>query len=93
MESLMIWDLKKLAANSAIIILVNVKIVFFSIVNIVLNINKMEGDFMEYRRFKIINESQKQAFEELVAEKEISREDLILILTTVSLNQETSDSE
>ena len=27
---------------------------------------------MEYRRFKIINESQKQAFEELVAEKEIS---------------------
>lgn len=48
---------------------------------------------MEYRRFKIINESQKQAFEELVAKKEISREDLMLILTTVSLNQETSDSE
>ena len=48
---------------------------------------------MEYRRFKIINEQQKQAFEELVAEKEISREDLVLILTTVSLNQETSDSE
>ena len=48
---------------------------------------------MEYRRFKIINEQQKQAFEELVAEKEISREDLMLILTTVSLNQETSDSE
>lgn len=48
---------------------------------------------MEYRRFKIINESQKQVFEELVAEKEISREDLMLILTTVSLNQETSDSE
>lgn len=48
---------------------------------------------MEYRRFKIINESQKQEFEELVAEKEISREDLMLILTTVSLNQETSDSE
>lgn len=43
---------------------------------------------MEYRRFKIINESQKQAFEELVAEKEISREDLMLILTTVSLNDD-----
>lgn len=42
---------------------------------------------MEYRRFKIINESQKQAFEELVAEKEISREDLLLILTTVTLNK------
>lgn len=43
---------------------------------------------MEYRRFKIINESQKQAFEELVAENEISREDLMLILTTVSLNDD-----
>ena len=48
---------------------------------------------MEYRRFKIINEQQKQEFEKLVAEKNISRKDLMLILTTVSLNQETSDSE
>lgn len=42
---------------------------------------------MEYRRFKIINEQQKQEFEKLVAEKNISREDLMLILTTVTLNK------
>ena len=43
---------------------------------------------MEYRRFKIINEQQKQEFEKLVAEKNISREDLMSILTTVSLNDD-----
>lgn len=44
---------------------------------------------MEYRRFKIINEQQKQEFEKLVAEKNISREDLMLILTAVSLNDDS----
>ena len=46
-----------------------------------------------YRRFKIINEQKKEDFERLVTDKNLSREDLMLILTTVSLNQETSDSE
>ena len=41
---------------------------------------------MDYRRFKIINEQQKEAFESLVADKNLSREDLLLILTTVTLN-------
>ena len=42
---------------------------------------------MDYRRFKIINEQQKEAFENLVADKNLSREDLLLILTTVTLNK------
>ena len=42
---------------------------------------------MDYRRFKIINEQQKEAFETLVADKNLSREDLLLILTTVTLNK------
>ncbi len=41
----------------------------------------------DYRRFKIINEQQKEAFENLVADKNLSREDLLLILTTVTLNK------
>ena len=44
---------------------------------------------MDYRRFKIINEQQKEAFETLVADKNLSREDLLLILTTVTLNYDT----
>ena len=43
----------------------------------------------DYRRFKIINEQQKEAFESLVTDKNISREDLHLILKTVTLNYET----
>ena len=42
---------------------------------------------MDYRRFKIINEQQKEAFENLVADKNLNREDLLLILTTVTLNK------
>ena len=41
----------------------------------------------DYRRFKIINEQQKEAFESLVTDKNLSREDLLLILTTVTLNK------
>jgi hypothetical protein len=44
---------------------------------------------MDYRRFKIINEQQKEAFESLVTDKNLSREDLLLILTTVTLNYDT----
>ena len=42
---------------------------------------------MDYRRFKIINEQQKEAFESLVTDKNLSREDLLLILTTVTVNK------
>lgn len=42
----------------------------------------------EYRRFTIIDDEQKEAFENLVANKNLSREDLILILSTVKLNQD-----
>lgn len=40
-----------------------------------------------YRRFKIINEQKKEDFERLVADKNLNREDLLLILTTVTLNK------
>lgn len=43
---------------------------------------------VEYRRFKIINDESKEAFESLVADKNLSREDLILILSTVELNRD-----
>jgi len=42
----------------------------------------------EYRRFKIINAKKQEAFESLVADKSLSREDLILILSTVELNRD-----
>jgi len=44
---------------------------------------------MDYRRFKVVNEQQKEALENLVADKNLSREDLLLILTTVTLNYDT----
>lgn len=43
---------------------------------------------VEYRRFKIINDESKETFESLVADKNLSREDLILILSTVELNRD-----
>lgn len=42
----------------------------------------------EYRRFKIVNDENKEAFESLVADKNLSREDLMLILSTVEINQD-----
>lgn len=45
-------------------------------------------DKPEYRRFTIIDDEQKEVFENLVENKNLSREDLILILSTVKLNQD-----
>lgn len=42
----------------------------------------------EYRHFKIINDENKEAFESLVTDKNLSREDLILILSTIEINRD-----
>lgn len=46
---------------------------------------------MELRRFRHITDDQKkiERFNELVRSKNLSREDLILILTTIGLNYDT----
>ncbi len=42
----------------------------------------------EYRRFVIIDETQKEAFENLVADKNLNRDDLILILSTIDFKHD-----
>lgn len=46
-----------------------------------------EKDFI-LRRFKLINEENKDKLLTLIEEKSLSREDLILILSSISLNQD-----
>ena len=43
---------------------------------------------MEFRRFKIKNEPTRERLESLIEEKDLSREDLILILSAIEINQE-----
>ena len=53
---------------------------------------KTAETFGESRRFEMItkDESQRSRFVDLIIEKEISREDLILILSTIRLNPSIS---
>ena len=47
---------------------------------------------MEWRRFEIINEENRNALEDMLKRKNISREDLMLILSTLKIREQVYQS-